>query len=265
MKFSDKIIWITGASSGIGRELAVQLAARGARIVLSSRRAELLELLRNELPGGAQRHWVVALDLSNSEVVMAKAAVFVQQHGPIDILINNGGISQRSLLLETDFAVYRHLMEVNYLGTVALTKAVLPGMVELGSGTVVSISSVAGKVSSKLRTGYSGSKYAVIGFMDCLRAELKQHGVACLTVCPGSIQTDIALNALDSSGRAQQKNDASIESGMAVEQCCEQIIKAISSHKEEVVIGKGISAWAPLIRRFFPALFNYFTARSEYR
>lgn len=264
MNFEDKVVWITGASSGIGQELTKQLAERGARIVLSSRRADVLEKIRVELPGGKDRHWITPLDLADADALLAKAQSLLAEFGRIDILINNGGISQRSMFLETDFSVYRRLMEVNYLGMVALTKVVLPGMVQRKSGSVVSISSVAGKIGSKLRTGYSGSKYAVVGFMDCLRAETRQYGIHCLTVCPGFIKTNIALNALNAEGKPQQRRHESIENGMNVEACCNKIIKAIEQRKDEVIVGKGISALAPTIKRFFPTLFNYLSARSEY-
>ena len=156
-------------------------------------------------------------------------------------------------------------MEVNYLGTVALTKVVLPGMVERKSGIVVTISSVAGKIGSKLRSGYSGSKYAVVGFMDCLRAETKQSGIHCLTVCPGFIKTDIDINSLNAEGKPQQHRDHATENGMAVDVCCNKIINAIEQHQDEVIIGQGISGLAPTIRRFFPTFFNYLSARKEYR
>ncbi|MEA3332889.1 MAG: SDR family oxidoreductase [Pseudomonadota bacterium] len=265
MNFTDKVVWITGASSGIGQELSKQLAQRGARIVLSSRRNNILEKVRDQLPGGKSRHWLAHLDLSDSEALFAQAPSLLAEFGKIDILINNGGISQRSLFLETDFSVYRRLMEVNYLGTIALTKIVLPGMVERRSGSVVSISSVAGKVGSKLRSGYSGSKYAVVGFMDCLRAETKQHGIHCLTVCPGFIKTDIDVNSLNAKGKPQQHRDDATENGMAVDICCKRIIKAIEQRQDEVIIGQGISALAPTIKRFLPSFFNYLSARKEYR
>ena len=228
-------------------------------------RADVLEEIRAELPGGKDRHWIAPLDLADADALLDKAQSLLAKVGGIDILINNGGISQRSMFLETDFSVYRRIMEVNYFGTVALTKAVLPGMVQRKSGCVVSISSVAGKVGSKLRTGYSGSKYAVVGFMGCLRAETHQYGIHCLTVFPGFIKTNIAVNALDATGNPQQRNDEVIENGMSVEECCEKIIKAIEKHKDEVIIGKGFSALAPTIKRFFPKLFNYISARKEYR
>lgn len=265
MDFTNKVVWITGASSGIGKQLAQQFAELGARVVLSARRADVLEAVRDELAGGRERHWVVPLDLADADELMVNATKALSEVGPIDILVNNGGISQRGLFLETDFSVFRRIMDINYLGTVALTKVVLPTMVERRAGTVVCISSVAGKVGSKLRTGYSGSKYAVVGFMDCLRAEVSTYGVQCLTVCPGFINTDIAKNALNAAGDAQQANEASIEQGMSAEECCQQIIQAIQKGKEEVVIGKGISGLAPTIKRFFPGLFNSLAARREHR
>lgn len=265
MNFHGKVIWVTGASSGIGLELCRQLAARGARIVLSARREEVLHEIVDTLPGGASQHWVCPLDLADVDSIEPAVARYLEAIGSVDVLINNGGISQRSLFLETDLSVYRRLMDVNYLGTVAMSKALLPAMVGRRDGMVVSVSSVAGKVGSKLRSGYSGSKFAVVGFMDCLRAEVAAQGVQCLTVCPGSIQTNIAFNALDASGEAQQKNDKSIVNGMGVSECVQQIIKAMEAGKDEVVIGQGVSALAPTIKRLFPGLFNRISARSEYR
>ncbi|WP_373087943.1 SDR family oxidoreductase [Zhongshania sp.] len=265
MDIDSKTIWVTGASSGIGMALCKQLAQRGARLVLSARRKETLAELAESLPGGIDRHWVVPLDLADADSLINMVQTQLGAIGPVHILINNGGISQRSLFVDTDLAVYRQLMEVNYLGTVAMTKAVLPAMIAQHEGMIVSISSVAGKVGSKLRTGYSGSKYAVVGFMDCLRAETAQHGIYCLTVCPGSIKTNIAVNALNGNGEAQNKDDESIINGMPVEQCAQEIIHAMIKDRDEIIIGKGISALAPTIKRFFPRLFNRISAGMEYR
>lgn len=265
MDIQNKTIWVTGASSGIGMELCKQLAARGARMVLSARRLETLLALADALPGGRDRHWVVPLDLADADNLVNTVQAQLVDIGPIHILINNGGISQRSLFVDTDLAVYRQLVEVNYLGTVAMTKALLPAMIDQGTGMIVSISSVAGKIGSKLRTGYSGSKYAVVGFMDCLRAETAQQGIQCLTVCPGSIRTNIAVNALTGSGEAQNKDDESIINGMPVENCAQEIIHAMLKGRDEVIVGKGLSALAPTIKRFFPGLFNRISAKMEYR
>ncbi|MBR9805559.1 SDR family NAD(P)-dependent oxidoreductase, partial [bacterium] len=193
MIVENKIIWITGASSGIGEELAKQLAAQGARLVLSARSEQKLISLRDALPGGAERHRVQPLDLAKPEQIIADGPALMREIGDVDVLINNAGVSQRSLFLETDIAVYRQLMEVDYLGLVALTKVVAPSMVERGAGSIIAISSVAGKVGTKLRTGYCGAKFAVAGFMESLRTEISSQGVHCLTVFPGYIQTQIAL------------------------------------------------------------------------
>lgn len=263
MNFNNKTVWITGASSGIGKELAIQFAQLGARVILSARNVAKLEQLSSELIGS--QHKVIPLDLAQPEQVLEYVTQHINDIGKVDILINNGGVSQRSLFLENDFSVYRQLMEVNYFGLVALTKAVLPSMVAQGGGTVVSISSVAGKVGSKFRTGYSGSKYAVVGFMDCLRAEVADKNIHCLTVCPGSIKTAIAHNSLNEHGVAQNQAEHSIENGMDVTLAVKQMISAIGKGKDEVVIGEGLSGWAPTIKRFFPGLFNRLTARTNYR
>lgn len=217
MNFNNKTVWITGASSGIGKELAIQFAQLGAQVILSARNVEKLQQLSNELAG--TQHKVIPLDLSQPEQVLEYVTKNINDIGKVDILINNGGVSQRSLFLENDFSVYRQLMEVNYFGLVALTKAVLPSMVKNGGGSVVSISSVAGKVGSQFRTGYSGSKYAVVGFMDCLRAEVANKNIHCLTICPGSIKTAIAHNSLNEHGVAQNKAEHSIENGMGCHAC----------------------------------------------
>ncbi|MGO2371990.1 MAG: SDR family oxidoreductase [Pseudoalteromonas prydzensis] len=263
MNFNNKTVWITGASSGIGKELAIQFAQLGAQVILSARNVEKLQQLSNELAG--TQHKVIPLDLSQPEQVLEYVTKNINDIGKVDILINNSGVSQRSLFLENDFAVYRQLMEVNYFGLVALTKAVLPSMVKNGGGSVVSISSVAGKVGSQFRTGYSGSKYAVVGFMDCLRAEVANKNIHCLTICPGSIKTAIAHNSLNEHGVAQNKAEHSIENGMDVTLAVKQMINAIAKGQDEVVIGEGISGWAPTIKRFFPGLFNRLTARTSYR
>ncbi|MDO6464312.1 SDR family oxidoreductase [Pseudoalteromonas carrageenovora] len=263
MDYKNKTVWITGASSGIGKELAIQFAALGANVIVSARSVDKLNELKQSLHGDG--HIIVPLDLSTPEAVLAQVTDLLDTLSAIDILINNGGVSQRSLFLENEFNVYRQLMEVNYFGLIALTKAVAPSMVARQSGSIVSISSVAGKVGSKFRTGYSGSKYAVVGFMDCLRAELAEHNIHCLTICPGSIKTAIAHNSLNEQGIAQNKPEHSIENGMDVSVAAKKMIHAIHNKKDEVIVGKGLSGLAPTIKRFFPRLFNRLTAKTNYR
>ncbi len=249
--WNDKTIWITGATSGIGLELARQFAASGANLVLSARREAELNRIAGELPGD---HRVVVLDLADPDAVLQTATAVLPDLPPIDVLINNGGISQRARFLDTELSVFQRLNNVNYLSVVALTKAVVPGMIARGHGSIVVISSVAGIVGPPLRTGYSGSKYAVRGFVDALRSEIEHRGVQCLTVCPGFVKTSIADNALAADGSKAGQVDPEIENGMPVDECCRQILKAIESGKAEVVIGTGISGMAPTIKRFAPGL-----------
>ncbi|QZN90079.1 SDR family oxidoreductase [Idiomarina abyssalis] len=249
---NNKTVWLTGASSGIGLALARQLANQGARLILTSRREQQLEELRQSLPNSEQ-HQVLALDLSQPEKAKETASAALR-NTPVDILINNAGVSQRSPAMETDLTVYRTLMEVDYFSVVALNQVVLADMVKRRNGHIVTVSSVAGKVGTKLRSGYSGAKFAVIGYMDCLRAEMAEHNVRCTTVLPGFVRTQIAHNALTGDGSLRGKEDQDNASGISPEQCAADIIRAIESNKAEVISGKGMSKVAPLLQRFFPGL-----------
>jgi short-subunit dehydrogenase len=255
MQFSGKIVWITGASSGIGRELAVQLSALGARLILSSRRPEALEQVR-ELCSNPDQHVVLALDLVAIEELAACVERAWQLSGGVDILINNGGISQRSLALETSLEVDRRIMEVDYFGTVALTKLVVPRMIERGQGHIVTVSSVAGKVGSPLRSAYSGAKHAVIGFMDCLRAEIHSSGVQVHILCPGWVQTDVSRNALTGSGATFGMVDADIAAGMPVDRFVRKMLRALGRDRPETVIAEGTPAIAYQLRRLLPNTFH---------
>ena len=249
---TNKTVWLTGASSGIGLALAHQLAEKGAKLILTSRREQQLEELRQTLPNSEQ-HQVLALDLSQPEQAKETASVALA-NTQVDILINNAGVSQRSLAMETELPVYRTLMEVDYFSVVALNQVVLPQMVKRRDGHVVTVSSVAGKVGTKLRSGYSGAKFAVIGYMDCLRAEMAEHGVHCTTVLPGFVHTQIAHNALTGDGSLRGKEDQDNAGGISPKQCATDIIRAIEANKAEVISGKGMSKVAPLLQRFFPGV-----------
>ncbi|WP_417664756.1 SDR family oxidoreductase [Pseudidiomarina donghaiensis] len=250
--FQGKTVWLTGASSGIGLAMAEQLAEAGAHLILTSRRAETLEQVRLSL-AHPERHRVLALDLSQPETAAQQAqAQLVDQ--VIDILINNAGVSQRSLILDTDMAVYRQLMEIDYFGVIALTKLVLPRMVERRSGHIVTVSSVAGKVGTKLRSGYNGAKFGVIGFMDSLRAEMKQHELVVTSILPGFINTQVAHNSLTGDGSALGHEDPDNAGGISAEECARQSLQAIAKRKAEVVVGSGVSKLAPFLQRFLPGL-----------
>ena len=253
--FKDKVIWITGASSGIGEALALKLAEHGARLILSARREEELKRVgdKTELPD--LDLMLLPFDLENTSNAFGLVANIINKFGRIDILINNGGFSQRSTAVETSIDVDRKLMEVNYFSHVALTKAVLPYMKRQKAGHVVVISSIAGKFGFYLRTSYSAAKHALHGFYESFRLETELLGIKTLIVCPGKIKTDVSLNAITSSGVTHNKMDESHMDAMSAEECANRIIAGILKNKEEIFIG-GKEILMVKIKRFFPKLFS---------
>jgi len=245
-------VWITGASSGIGEALAYAYASEGASLVLSARSTDKLEEVKANCRGGGSV-WIYPLDVSDFDQCERVARRVLAETGGVDILINNAGISQRSRAAETAFEVDRRILEVNFLGTVALTKAVLPHMLERGSGQLVAISSLAGKFSTPLRTAYAASKHALHGFFDGLRAEVEDRGLRVTLVCPGWIRTDVSRNALTATGEKHGKMDAGQTKGMDPDECARRIAKAVRRQKREVYIG-GWEIAAVYIKRFFPGL-----------
>lgn len=251
--YQDKVIWITGASSGIGKALAQQWAGAGARLVLSARNIEALETLKDSLPQ-PDHHLVLPLDLSDASNFESLAATVQQEMGRIDILVNNGGMSQRSEAHETPLEVDRRIMEVNYFGNIALTKAVLPYFQKQQSGHFLVISSIAGKFGFFLRSAYSASKHALHGFYESVMLEEEKNGVLVTIACPGKINTNISVNALNKSGQKHGEMDHNQATGMSAEECARQLIKAVSKGKKEVLIGnKEIKAVT--LKRLLPRLF----------
>jgi len=255
MRSEGQIVWITGASSGIGEALAHELAERGARLVLSSRRREELERVRAacEHP---DRHDVVPLDLADPDSLEAAAAEVLDRHGHVDVMVHNGGVSQRSLARETDMAVVRRLMEVDYFGTVALTQALLPSMRQRGEGRFVVVSSLVGKVATPLRSGYSAAKHALHGYFEALRAEEHGSGVRVTMVCPGFIRTRVTYNALTADGTPQDTMDRAQENGMSPETCAKKIARAVEEGRPEVLVGgwERVAVWA---WRLSPAVYRW--------
>lgn len=248
--FNNKIVWITGASDGIGKEMAIQMAAQGAKIVLTARSVGKLNALKVQLKG--EGHLVYPMDLLKVDAIPKAAKEVLQKMGRIDILVNNAGISQRSLAKNTALAVDRKIMEIDYFAVVALTKAVLPQMLERKSGHIVAISSVAGKIGAPMRSAYCGAKHAVVGFMDVLRAETYAEGLKVLVVTPGSVKTNISINALEGDGKKHNVTDPLIENGIAVEVCVEKILKGIKKDTKELLIADTRTSMAVYLRRFFP-------------
>jgi dehydrogenase/reductase SDR family member 7B len=252
--FKDKVVWITGASSGIGEALALELAKREARLILSARREEELKRVGALTKLPELDLMILPFDLSDTSNAAAMAAQIMNKFGRIDILVNNGGYSQRSAVMETSTEIDRKLMEVNYFAHVNITKAVLPYMKRQKSGHIVVISSIAGKFGFYLRSSYSAAKHALHGFFETLRLETESLGIKTLIVCPGKIKTNVSVNAVTSSGQAHNQMDESHENAMSAEECARQIISALVSGKEEILVG-GKEIKAVTVKRFFPKLF----------
>ncbi|MBS1951159.1 MAG: Oxidoreductase [Cytophagales bacterium] len=266
---NHKVIWITGASSGIGEALTYQLAMiKGVKLILSARRKEELERVKALCPQAVQVNIrILPIDLVQHETLHLSVEAAVQLFGYIDVLINNGGISQRSLAKETHLNVDRHLMEVDYFGTISLSKYLLPHFLKRKSGHFVTISSVMGKIGTPYRSGYAAAKHALHGFFDSLRAELWKESkhVYVTLICPGWVRTNITLNALTGDGRKLNKMDKTTAKGLSPKICAERIVAAIQKKKEEVYIGGAKEVFAVYLKRFFPLLFSKAVRRMAVR
>lgn len=263
MTFKDKIVWITGASSGIGKHLAIALSLLDCKLILSSRRQEALEEVRS-LCKNPSNVSVLLLDLENPDKMKTIAETAISLFGRVDILINNGGISQRSAIIETDISVDRKLMEIDYLGTVALSKAILPHFVVNKSGHFVVVSSVMGKFSSSLRSAYCGAKHALHGFFDALRLEHHKDHLKVTMICPGFVNTDIAKNALTANGSTQGYQDKKTQNGLNTDAFVKRMIRAIEKEKFEAYIGKR-ETWGVYVKRLSPRLAHWLVLRSNVR
>lgn len=254
MQFQNKVIWITGASSGIGEALVTAFAQEGAKVVLSARRTEELERVKKAAGLTDDRALILPLDLASLPDAQPFVDKVLERFGRIDVLVNNGGISQRSYAENTELAIDRKIMEVNFFATITLTKAVLPVMLKQQDGHLVIMSSIAGKFGFYLRTAYSASKHALHGYFESLRLETEKKGIRVLIACPGKIRTNISLHALTEKGEAHNSMDQSHTEGMAAADCAAAILEAMRKNKEEVLIG-GREIKAVWIKRFFPNLF----------
>ncbi|RFC55498.1 SDR family oxidoreductase [Brumimicrobium aurantiacum] len=252
-KFANKVVWITGASSGIGKEIAIQLAKLGSKLILSARNVEELEKLKLSL-NCPENHMVLRLDLAENENFLNLTKQVVEKYQRIDYLFNSGGISQRSEASTTSMDVDRRIMEVNYFGNIALTKAVLPIMQRQKSGHIIVTSSIAGKFGFYLRSAYAASKHALHGFYESVSLEEAKYNISVTIVCPGKINTPISKSALTADGTAHGEMDHNQATGMSVEECVRQILKATLKKKKEVLIGNK-EILAAKIKRFFPSLF----------
>jgi dehydrogenase/reductase SDR family member 7B len=260
--FNDKVVWITGASSGIGEALTYAFSAGGAKLILSSRRADELERVRLAC-ARPERVKVIPMDLMDHALFGEKTAAAIAAFGRIDVVVHNGGISQRGLVMETSMEVQRKVMEVDYFSYVALTQAVLPHFVQQKSGRFVVVSSVMGKIGTPLRSAYAAAKHALHGYFDCLRAEVASLGIGVTVLTPGYIQTNIALHALTRDGSPLGKGSVNIDNGLPADRAARQILRVVGKGKNEAYIGKTggdrmalwLSRWAPgIFMRMAPKL-----------
>lgn len=255
--FENQCWWITGASSGIGAALTRALAKRGAAVVLSGRNVDALGAVARDC-GDALTLPFEATDFDAIPAIVERAWAW---KGRIDGLVNNAGVSQRSLAVETDFAVYQRLIAVDLLAPIALTQAVLPRMVRAGGGRILAMSSVAGLVGAPLRSAYSAAKHGLVGYHDSVRAENEHLGVRVHVIAPGSVRTDVSRNALVADGTPRGVSDAAIENGMPPEDAAEAILDAVAAGTREVVLAEGMEAAVVTLRRQDPeALFDRMSA-----
>ena len=260
--FKNKTIWITGASSGIGLALAKEISSQDCTLILSSRREKSLKAAE-ELCHENARILLQILDLEDTENHQKIVSEVLEKVGAVDLLIHNGGISQRALAKDTDFSVDKKLMAVNYLGTVSLTKAILPFMLKNGRGHFGVVTSLTGIIPSPYRSGYAASKHALHGFFDSLRAELEDSGISVSLLAPGFVKTQVSVNALGPNGEAIGIMDQAQANGISAEQCAKKIINALKHGKREVYIGR--ESYAAYVKRYFPGLFAKLIKRAKVR
>ncbi len=256
----SKIIWITGASSGIGEALALQWAKPGNQLILSGRNHGQLEKVAEGCRSNGAKVSLLVFDLSLS--VEVKAAVeSVQSSFPqLDILVNNGGISQRSLLIDTPMEVARRIMEVDFWGHAGLTRQILPFMIKNGGGHIVVVSSLTGLFGFPQRSAYAAAKHALHGYFETLRLEHFRDNIRVTMVCPGMVKTNISIHSLTSTGGEHGLMDKGQEEGVSASYVAKKIIKAVINNRKEIIIGKK-DVIMPYLKRYFPWLFYQIARR----
>jgi dehydrogenase/reductase SDR family member 7B len=251
--------WITGASSGIGEGIARSAAAQGARLILSGRNVVELERVAGEC--GAEKCLILPFDTRDFAALPALVERAIAWAGRIDCLVNNAGISQRSLAVDTDFSVYESIIGIDLLAPIALTQAVLPHMVAQGGGRLIAISSVAGIAGVPMRSAYCAAKHGVFGYFDSVRCETAHLGIKVHVIAPGSVKTNVSRNALSADGSKRGTSDAAIEAGMSVDDAVAAIMAAVESETRELILATGVEAHIAQLRRSDPdAVFDMMAA-----
>jgi dehydrogenase/reductase SDR family member 7B len=252
--FDGKIVWITGGSSGIGEALVKRFAYYGATVVASSNDPEGLERVKSECTDRSGKVFCVPFDLEDTSNIGDIVSQQMDSFGRIDYLINIGGISQRARIDETPLWLDRKIFEINYFGTIALTKAVLPYMIRQRSGHVLATSSISGRFGFPLRSAYSASKQALHGFFETLYLENKINNIRSTVIIPGRVRTAISLHALTSEGKEHGKLDDGLANGITPERAADTIIRGIKKNKREILVGSS-ELMMLHIRRYLPWIF----------
>ncbi len=257
-----RVIWITGASSGIGQALSLKWASAETRLILSGRNLPQLEEVASECRKLGAEVQVIAFDLTRKDEI-ATAVEKVKASVPqLDILVNNGGISQRALLIDTPMDVARRIMEVDFWGHVELTSQILPFMIKTGGGRIVVISSLTGLFGFPMRSAYSAAKHALHGFFETLRLEHFRDNIRVTMVCPGMVKTNISIHALNSTGSEHGIMDKGQDNGVSPHHCAAKIALAVKRNRKEIIIGKK-DVIMPYLKRYIPWLFYKIAQRID--
>ncbi len=250
----NKIIWITGASSGIGEALTYACANEGAQLIISARREEELKRVAANCKADIKNIFILPLDLENTSAIEEKVNQVIQKFGRIDVLINNSGIGHRTKAVNTSTEIDRKIMEINFFGTVNLTKAVARQMQKQKSGKLAVVSSIMGKYGLPLYSTYSASKHALYGYFESLRQELHKDNIKVLIVAPGFINTDVSTKLLREDGSAYGVKSEAQEKGMSAQDCAKGIVKALKSNRNHKYVGK-YEIFSVYVKQFLPRLF----------
>ena len=260
MNFTGKTLWITGASSGIGKAVALELSQKKCHLILSGRKEQALREVATNCEKNGISTWVVPFDLGDENSINQATELVLKKESKIDGLYHFGGISQRSFASDTPLSVDRKIFEINFFGTIALTKKVLPIMIKNGNGQIGVTTSIVGKFGFPYRSSYSATKQALHGFFESLRSENVNHGIKISMIIPGRVKTNISVNALDNEGNAHNKMDQGQDKGMSVEKTAKIIVAKLQREKKEILVG-GSELIMVHIRRFFPRLYYYLSSR----
>ena len=248
-----KTVWITGASSGIGEACAYAYAAQKCTVILTATSVEKLENVAAKCRELGAEAFTLPYDLRNLDGVDALVENAWKATKKIDILFCNAGISQRTTVEDTDMKMFETIMDINFYAPVLMAKAILPRMIAAGGGHIAATTSIAGRFGFPLRCAYSSSKHALYGFFETLQAEYVSQNIHTTLVCPGRVQTNISVNALDKNGLRHGEMDPGQANGITAEKAARKIVRAIQNKKREVLVG-GKELTMVYIKRFFPNL-----------